>query len=130
MQKIEDKFLTKVRMRLEEEQAGKLRKAEVLTRCRSTTECVPEPPGGDEADMAVVSIEERLEHLELCRISSSVRSIEAALLTIELGRYGDCLRCNQPIPSRRLKALPAAILCRQCQEAAEAGREERAWCRA
>jgi DnaK suppressor protein len=129
MQKIADKFLMKVRLRLEEEQAGKLRKAEVLTRCRNTTECVPEPPGGDEADMAVVSIAERLEHLELCRISSSVRSIEAALLAMELGRYGDCLRCNQPIPSRRLRAIPAAILCRECQEASETAREERIWYR-
>lgn len=128
MQKITEKVLTKVRMGLKEEQAGKLRKAEVLTRCRGVTERIPESNGGDEADMAVITIEEHLEHLELRRISSSVRSIEAALLTMELGRYGVCLRCDQPIPLRRLKALPSAILCRECQEAAETARAEPVWC--
>jgi DnaK suppressor protein len=117
-----EKVLTKVRKRLEEEQAGKLRKVEVLTRSRGALEGIPEPFAGDEADKAVVSIEEQLEHLELCRISSSVRSIEAALLTMELGRYGVCLRCDQPIPHRRLKVLPSAILCRECQEGAETAR--------
>jgi DnaK suppressor protein len=116
------RVLAKARKRLVEEQAGKLRKVEVLTRCRGALERIPEPFAGDEADKAVVSIEEQLEHLELCRISSSVRSIEAALLTMELGRYGVCLRCDQPIPYRRLKAIPSAILCRECQEGAETAR--------
>ncbi len=128
MQLVAGKSLTKVRSRLEEEQASKLRKAAVLARCRGSLGHVPEPLVGDEADLAVVSIEEQLEHLELRRISSSVRSIEAALLTMELGRYGVCLRCDLPIPSRRLKALPSAILCRECQEGAEAVRTERAGC--
>lgn len=122
MQMVAEKFLTKVRTRLEEEQACKLRKAATLTRCRGAQEYVPEPLAGDEADLAVGSIEEQLELLELRRISSSVRSIEAALLTMELGRYGVCLRCDLPIPPRRLKALPSAILCRECQEGAEAAR--------
>jgi RNA polymerase-binding transcription factor DksA len=118
MQKIEDKFLKKVRMRLEEEQVGKLRKVDDLGR-RRTTDGLPEPVGGDEADLALVSITEQLEHSELRRISNSVRAIEAALLTMERGRYGVCLRCDTPIPSNRLRALPTAILCRGCQEAAE-----------
>lgn len=120
MQMVAEKFQAKARTRLEKEQTIKLRMLEDLTRCRGALERVPEPLIGDEADMAVVSIEEQLELLELRRISSSVRSIKAALLTMELGRYGICLRCDEPIPSRRLKALPSAILCRECQEGAEA----------
>ena len=130
MQKIAERGLTKVRMRLEEEQAGKLRKIGVLARSHGALERYPEPLAGDEADKAVVSNEEELKHLELCRISSSARSIEVALLTIELGRYGVCLRCDQQIPSRRLKVIPSAVLCRECQEAAEAARAEQAWCSA
>jgi RNA polymerase-binding transcription factor DksA len=118
MQKITEKVLTKVRIRLEEEQVGKLRKAVVLGR-RRMMDGLPEPVGGDEADLAHVSIAEQLEHLELRRISSSVRAIEAALLTLERGAYGVCLRCDKTIPPSRLRALPTAILCRGCQEAAE-----------
>ena len=65
MQVVTEKILTKVRTRLEEEQACKLRKAAILTRCRVALEHVPEPLAGDEADKAVVSIEEQLDHLEL-----------------------------------------------------------------
>jgi RNA polymerase-binding transcription factor DksA len=126
MGRIEGKVLVKVRMRLQEEQLGRLRKADALGR-RRTGDGPPEPVVGDEADLALVSIEEQLEHLELRRISSSVRAIEAALMTLERGCYGVCLRCDKTIPSGRLQALPTAILCRGCQEAAE---ESLAGCRA
>ncbi|MHB8835823.1 MAG: TraR/DksA family transcriptional regulator [Candidatus Methylomirabilia bacterium] len=126
MGRIEEKVLVRVRMRLQEEQLGRLRKADALGR-RRTGDGTPEPVVGDEADLALVSIEEQLEHLELRRISSSVRAIEAALLTLERGCYGVCLRCDKTIPSSRLQALPTAILCRGCQEAAE---ESLAGCRA
>jgi len=127
MRKIAGRTLTDLRRRLKDEQAGKLRIAEVLARGRSDAERFSEPAGGDEADLAHASIAEQLEHLELRRISSSARAIEAALRTIEVGRYGVCLRCDRPIPHRRLQALPSAILCRECQETAET---VRAGCRA
>jgi RNA polymerase-binding transcription factor DksA len=113
-------------LRLEQEQAGKLRKVEVLARSRASMTCPPEPRCGDEADQAIVSITEQLEHLELRRIATSVHTIEAALLLMEQGRYGQCLRCERPIPPRRLQAVPTAILCRTCQESVE---EARAACR-
>jgi DnaK suppressor protein len=119
MRRIARKALKEVRTRLEEEQAGKLRKAQMLARCRCAETGFSAPLAGDEADLAIISIAEQLEHLELRRISSSVRSIGAALLTMEVGRYGVCLRCDKPIPFRRLQAIPSAILCRECQEAAE-----------
>jgi len=109
-------------MRLEEEQAGRLRKAQALALSRSTSDLLPGLSGGDEADQAHASIAEQLEHLELRRMSSAARAIEAALLTLEVGSYGICLSCSEPIPPRRLLAVPTAILCRECQEATESAR--------
>jgi DnaK suppressor protein len=120
MRKIAEDVLKKATLRLEQEQACTLRKVEVLARSRSVAAGPPEPAAGDEADLALVSIAEQFEHLELRRITSRVRTIEVALLSIELGRYGVCLRCEAPIPRRRLQALPTAVLCRVCQEATEA----------
>ena len=43
------------------------------------------------------------------------RQIEAALQRLDAGTYGVCERCGQPIPPRRLEALPYATLCVACQ---------------
>jgi hypothetical protein len=112
MQKITEKVLTKVRIRLEEEQVGKLRKAVVLGR-RRMMDGLPEPVGGDEADLAHVSIAEQLEHLELRRISSSVRAIEAALLTLERGAYAATKRSPPVACGRSRRPSSAADARRQ-----------------
>jgi RNA polymerase-binding transcription factor DksA len=122
MGRIAARSLMKVRNRLEVEQACKLRKAGMLSRSRSVPENPPDPVGGDEADLALASAAGQLEDLELRRISLSVRTIERALLTMEHGQYGVCLGCEEPIPIRRLQAVPSAVLCRVCQEEAEAVR--------
>ncbi len=49
-----------------------------------------------------------LKYLELLRI-------EDALERIEEGKYGRCLDCGGWIRSERLKALPYAVRCRDCQ---------------
>lgn len=45
--------------------------------------------------------------------------IEDALKRIEDGTYGDCLECDEPITLRRLKALPYAQNCINCQQKRE-----------
>ena len=42
--------------------------------------------------------------------------IRAALDKLETGGYGICERCEEPIPAKRLHALPWARFCRDCQE--------------
>ncbi|HAP43090.1 MAG: conjugal transfer protein TraR [Spirochaetes bacterium GWD1_61_31] len=44
-----------------------------------------------------------------------LRAIEAALLRIQQGRYGICLKCSCKIPPERLEALPYAVMCVNCQ---------------
>lgn len=49
-----------------------------------------------------------------------IHDIQSALAKIEDGTYGLCERCEQPIPRKRLDAIPWARLCVRCQSAAEA----------
>jgi DnaK suppressor protein len=53
----------------------------------------------------------------LDRESKLLKEVQAALRRIEDGTYGVCLRCEEDIPEKRLKALPWAAYCVSCQEA-------------
>lgn len=46
---------------------------------------------------------------------AAVEEIDEAVERIELGTYGACERCHQPIPKSRLRALPFARLCVACK---------------
>lgn len=54
--------------------------------------------------------------------SQMVADIDQALLRIEEGSYGICVRCGKPIDQRRLEALPTARYDAACQTAIEAKR--------
>lgn len=41
------------------------------------------------------------------------------------GTYGICQACGQPIPPRRLQALPLTAFCLPCQDAREQGNRDR-----
>jgi len=43
-----------------------------------------------------------------------LKRVEAALKRFEEGRYGECCRCHEPIPSQRLAADPATPFCMDC----------------
>jgi len=45
-----------------------------------------------------------------------LRLIEEALDRLHSGDYGTCLACDEPIPAKRLHALPWARYCVSCQE--------------
>ncbi len=45
-----------------------------------------------------------------------LRLVEEALDRLKAGDYGVCLECEQPIPAKRLQALPWARYCVDCQE--------------
>jgi RNA polymerase-binding transcription factor len=71
---------------------------------------------GDE-DLAQHSHEEfvslQLNGLEYLQL----RQVEEALDRLVAGDYGVCQRCEEPIPAKRLHALPWAKYCVKCQEA-------------
>ncbi len=45
-----------------------------------------------------------------------LRLVEEALDRLDAGDYGVCLACEQPIPAKRLQAVPWARYCVECQE--------------
>ena len=82
-----------------------------------------------EEDQAQLSHDEfvslRLNSLDY----GQLRLVEEALDRVQSGDFGVCLACEQPIPPKRLQALPWARYCVPCQEAIgimqEADREAR-----
>lgn len=77
-----------------------------------------------EEDQAQASHEEfvslRLNGLDY----EKLRMVDEALDRIDSGEYGICLSCEEPITPRRLKAVPWAKFCVQCQDRASHGAEE------
>ena len=55
----------------------------------------------------------------LDRESALVRRLRSAIDRIDDGSYGVCLRCEEDIAPKRLKAIPWAELCIGCQEKAD-----------
>lgn len=55
--------------------------------------------------------------------ASTVRGIETALGRLQRGTYGSCEDCGQRIPAARLKVLPFAERCRDCQQECEGAQE-------
>jgi DnaK suppressor protein len=53
-----------------------------------------------------------------------LRLIEEALDRVQSGDFGVCLSCEQPIPQKRLQALPWARYCVPCQELIGMNRKE------
>jgi DnaK suppressor protein len=52
----------------------------------------------------------------LDRTSKLLKNVQAALSRIDDETYGVCLRCEEEIPDKRLKAVPWAAYCVSCQE--------------
>ena len=50
-----------------------------------------------------------------------LQQVREALERIDRGEYGMCEACEEPIPPRRLEALPYARYCVACQTKAEDG---------
>jgi DnaK suppressor protein len=70
----------------------------------------------DETDRLQQQLSRDIAVRNLDRTSALLKSIRAALDRIEDEMYGVCLRCDEPIPEKRLKAVPWAAHCLACQE--------------
>ena len=78
----------------------------------------------DELDQVQLAGDRELELAALERNVTLANQLRLALQRLEHGGYGKCLRCNQRIGSRRLKAVPWASMCLTCQGHAEAEQQE------
>ena len=52
----------------------------------------------------------------LDRESTLLKQVQSALARMEDDSFGVCLRCDEAIPERRLRAVPWAAYCVPCQE--------------
>ena len=52
----------------------------------------------------------------LDRESKLLKEVQAAIKRVDEGTYGNCLRCEEEIPEKRMKAVPWAAYCVPCQE--------------
>lgn len=69
-----------------------------------------------EDDQALLSHEEFLSLDRNHRDYEQLRLIEEALERLQSGEYGICEDCQEPIPGKRLQAIPWAKYCVRCQE--------------
>ncbi len=86
---------------------------------RLSKEPVSDNQSQDDGDQAVSSTLETLRNSIQNTEYEEFVMIEAALRSIEDGRYGICQDCDQEISEKRLKYYPNAQRCLACQEAAE-----------
>jgi len=84
----------------------------------------------DNGDWSVVDLSEDISLRQLSIHRETLLKIDEALRKIDEGTYGKCEDCDEDISVERLKVLPFAIYCVDCQEKREQiqvlEREERA----
>ncbi len=109
------------------------RQREIHEKLRSLRESLPADTQ-DVRDAEEQSVDDFVQEVDLALMqmkSETLKKIEQALVRLEQGSYGRCEECDTEIPAARLRALPFAALCRDCQEAAEsdvrAAREAKAF---
>jgi DnaK suppressor protein len=76
---------------------------------------IPDAEVGDEADVAVRSLERDLSFETAGTELRLLEEVEAALRRIEKKIYGRCEACMQPVAEARLRAMPYARYCVKCQ---------------
>ena len=59
----------------------------------------------------------------LNRFSPTLENVERSLQSMSEGTYGVCALCEEPIAVKRLRAIPWAAHCVQCQEQLEVAKE-------
>jgi DnaK suppressor protein len=92
------------------------RKAEVLSNLGVKFDTVAAMGRVAEEDQAQVSHDEYIS-LSLNSLDfQQLGLVEEALDRIKVGDYGSCQACGDPIPDKRLKAVPWARYCLACQE--------------
>jgi DnaK suppressor protein len=80
----------------------------------------------DAVESAEADIQEDLELALVQMKSETLNKITDALTRLEQGDYGNCYECGDEIAEKRLRALPFAVRCKDCEEAKEiAERRER-----
>jgi DnaK suppressor protein len=93
---------------------------EVQVRIRDArTDSVLERDVLDQGESSEVDIQDAIGFALIQMKTETLDKIDAALQRLGEGTYGDCVECGAEIAGRRLRALPFAVRCRDCEEVRE-----------
>jgi len=73
----------------------------------------------DAVESSEADIQEDIEFALIQMKSETLNKINDALARLEQGDYGYCFDCGEEIAEKRLRALPFAVRCKDCEEAKE-----------
>jgi len=73
----------------------------------------------DAVESAENDIQEDIEFALVQMKSETLNKINDALARLEQGDYGYCFDCGEEVGEKRLRALPFAVRCKDCEEAKE-----------
>ena len=73
----------------------------------------------DAVESSESDIQDDIEFALIQMKSETLNKIHDALARLEQGDYGNCFECGEEIAEKRLRALPFAVRCKDCEEARE-----------
>ena len=73
----------------------------------------------DQGESSEVDIQEDIEFALIQMKSETLNKIDEALRRLDESTYGNCFECGDEISEARLRALPFAVRCKDCEEARE-----------
>jgi DnaK suppressor protein len=73
----------------------------------------------DQGESSDVDIQEDIEFALIQMKAETVHKIDEALRRLNDDTYGICFECGDEITERRLRALPFAVRCKDCEEVRE-----------
>ena len=77
----------------------------------------------DAAESSEADIQDDIEFALIQMKAETLHKIEEALRRLEEGTFGYCFECGEEISERRLRALPFAVRCKDCEEARETAQQ-------
>lgn len=77
----------------------------------------------DEAESSDAEIQDDIEFALLQMRTETLRKIREALSRHDEGTFGYCYECGDEIAEQRLRALPFAVCCTDCEEGRELARQ-------
>lgn len=105
-----------------------LRRTEILRRKTETVANLIDDVPDRKGDGIDIAVDEQTESTQLrieSRYAKELGEIDAALHRFADGVYGECEKCSDEIPGKRLELQPLARLCVDCQEELETEAERR-----
>jgi DnaK suppressor protein len=70
-------------------------------------------------DASEADVHDDIEFALIQMKAETLQKIDQALARLEEGEYGYCFECGEEVAQARLRALPFALRCKDCEEARE-----------